>query len=123
MTLHKITTIVQFAHTYFIEADELEHAEDALTMRESGVDADWFEESKQEYLGETIVSAETIKRKHFDKWLETEAAKGNKSHASHWMGEDLIHTVDYSQPSAGASAFKFMGADLILGTPNVGNDD
>lgn len=124
MALHKIVTITQFAHTYFIEAESLEHAMDEFTMKESGNPDDWFEEAAQEFIGETVVSSETIKRKHFDKWIEAERAKGSESHASYWLEDDhLIRTVDYNDSrgnNTSAKVFRDMGTSLIMGRPDNG---
>lgn len=127
MALHKIVTISQFTHTYFIEAESLEHALDEYTMKDSGSPYDYFEEASQEFIGEMVLSSETIKRKHFDKWLAAEREKGSKSGASHWLEDkDLIRTVNYEdrhQRDIGEDVFRFMGTDLILGTPDIGQDD
>ena len=146
MGLYKVTTLVQFKHVYFVEGNELEHALDEVTMRDSGSEADHFEEAAQEYLGETIVESETVTKQYFNDYLES--LKDNKRvWASHWMGDALIRKIDYKDSmtqdtitvtpwsgsvgyqadnnmnNTGHEAFKQMGTSLILGQPDIGNPD
>lgn len=127
MALHKVTTLVQFKHTYWIEADKLEDAQLEVGLRDVN-DENFFEEASQEYIGETIIDSETLKYKHFTKWLERE--KGRKEPwVAHWLGDKLIHTVDYSpiniefvesdEDHTSRQVFKSMGSILIMGRPDV----
>jgi hypothetical protein len=143
MGLYKVTTLVQFKHVYFVEGKCLEHALDEVSMRESGNDDDYFEESGQQYLGEVIVDGEEVTMRDFEKFL-TKAENGEVS-SSHWMGDKLIHKMRYEEdeqtpdtitvsvydesyvndtnmntPSPGHEAFKQMGTSLILGKPSIG---
>ena len=68
--LYLVDTIVTFRHKYVIEADELEHAYDEVTMRDSGADEDEFCEVTQLYLGETITDGREISKKEFKKMLK-----------------------------------------------------
>jgi len=89
-----VDTIVTFRHRYVIEADELEHAFDEVTMVDSGLEADSFESAEQEYMGETILDGREISKKDFKKLLEEMEHKGT---GSHWMGEKLIRKIDYDR--------------------------
>lgn len=93
MGLYKVTTLLQFKHVYFIEGEELSHALDEVTMRESGNEADYFEEVQQEYLGETIIDGEEVSRDDFHKFLDR--AKEEDLMVSHWLGDKLIHKIPY----------------------------
>lgn len=94
MGLYKVTTLLQFKHVYFIEGKELSHALDEVTMRESGNDADYFEEAQQQYLGETIIDGEEVSHDDFHKFLDR--AKEEKDlMVSHWLGDKLIHKIPY----------------------------
>ena len=123
--LVKVTTISQFALTYFIEAKSESDALDEITMRDSGNSLDQFDEAGQEYIGEAILDATEITRNEFEGWLKKEAAKGSKSGASHWCGEKLIRKIDYSrwedaatdvteEDLTSAKVFRDMGTDLII---------
>lgn len=87
--LFVVDTISTFRQRYVVEAECLEHAFDEVTMRDSGNEADSFEEFSQEWLGETIIDGRKIKMKHFNKMLEED--KG----CCAWMGEKLIRKIDY----------------------------
>jgi hypothetical protein len=142
MGLFKITTLVQFKSVYFIEGKKLTHALDEVTMRESGNNDDYFEESGQQYLGEVIVDGEEVTMRDFEKFL-TSAENGELT-ASHWMGDKLIRKINYETDEtndtitvtpwdsledrqahntmdAGHEAFKQMGTSLILGRPDIGS--
>jgi hypothetical protein len=94
--LFVVETISTFRNTYVIEADELEHAYDEVTMIDSGNEDDSFEYVTQRYLGETISSGRQIKRKDFDAMLEDLEHDKNEN-CSHWMGERLIRKIDYDR--------------------------
>lgn len=153
MGLYKVTTLLQFKHVYFIEGKELSHALDEVTMRESGNDADFFEEAQQQYLGETIIDGEEVTRDDFRKFLDR--AKEKDLMVSHWLGEKLIHNIPYANDvmqetqtentevtisvydddnmgfegtvtfteDVGREVFKQMGTSLILGRPDIGKPD
>lgn len=89
--LFVVDTISTFRQRYVIEAECLEHAYDEVTMRDSGNEADSFEEFSQEWLGETIIDGRKIKMKHFNKMLEED------KNCSGWMGEKLIRKIDYDR--------------------------
>lgn len=140
MGLYKVTTVLQFKHVYFIEGKCLEHALDEVSMRESGYPDDYFEETSQEFLSETVVDGvPTTKQEFFDHIQNTQGL------CSQWMGEKLIRKMKYDEPeqvpdtitvsvydesyvddtnmntpSPGHEAFKQMGTSLILGKPSIG---
>lgn len=89
-----VETISTFKHTYVIEAEELSHAYDEVTMIDSGHDDDYFESVEQVALGETIIGGRKISIKKYKKLLKEMEAKGT---GSHWMGEELIRRIDYTR--------------------------
>jgi 5,10-methenyltetrahydromethanopterin hydrogenase len=94
--LYLVDTIVTFRHKYVIEADELEHAYDEVTMKDSGVSEDAFEEVTQRYLGETITDGREISKKEFKQLLKT-LEKDKDEMSSYWLGKDLIRKIDYDK--------------------------
>lgn len=94
--LYIVDTISTFRHRYVIEAAELEHAYDEVTMIDSGNDDDSFESVSQRYLGETIVDGREITKKDFNKMLKDYAMDKNEG-CSHWMGDRLIRVIDYDR--------------------------
>jgi hypothetical protein len=94
--LYLVDTIVTFRHKYVIEADELEHAYDEVTMRESGDPDDSFEEVTQRYLGEIITDGREISKKEFKQLLKT-LEKDKDETSSYWLGKDLIRKIDYNR--------------------------
>ena len=98
--LYVVDTIVTFRHCYVVEADELEHAYDEVTMKDSGHPDDAFDEVTQRYLGETILDGREITQKDFKKMLKT--LEHNKDEGcSYWLGEKLIRRIDYDTPRNG----------------------
>ena len=94
--LFLVDTIVTFRHKYVIEADELNHAYDEVTMRESGNDTDYFDEITQRYLGETILDGRQITDEEFKQILVTLQSDKDEL-SSHWMGDKLIRKIDYEK--------------------------
>lgn len=94
--LFLVDTITTFRHKYVIAADELEHAYDEVTMRESGNAADHFEEVTQRYLGEIITDGREITQAEFAALLSTVDTDKNEL-ASTWLGTDLIRIIDYKE--------------------------
>jgi len=94
--LYIVDTISTFRHRYVIEANELEHAYDEVTMVDSGNDEDSFESVSQRYLGEVIIDGREITKKDFDKML-AEMAEDKNEGCSHWMGDKLIRVIDYGR--------------------------
>lgn len=94
MPLYIVDTITTFRNRYVVEADELEHAYDEVTMVDSGDEADAFEPAAQKYLGETIIDGRKISREKFARLLKEIEETGE---GSHWMGEKLIRKIDYDR--------------------------
>ncbi len=94
--LFVVDTLVTFRHRYVIEAESLEHAYDEVTMKDSGAEADEFEEVSQRYLDEVIIDGRKIGRKKFQKMIE-KLSQDEKEVCSGWMGDDLIRKIDYSK--------------------------
>lgn len=96
MPLFLVDTIVQFRHKYVIEAEELSHAYDEVVMRDSGADADLFDEVTQRYLGETILDGREITKEQYDQMV-SELSKDKDESCSYWMGDRLIRKIDYER--------------------------
>jgi hypothetical protein len=94
MPLFIVDTITTTRMRYVIDAKEASHAEDEVTMIDSGNPDDFFEEFSQRFLGETIVDTRKITKKEFDKMLKE--LEVNKE-GSHWMGDELIRTIKYKE--------------------------
>lgn len=94
MPLFAIDTVLQFRHTYVVEAENLVDAQDAVVMRDSGNDEHHFDEVTQRYLGETIVSGRKISKDEFEHML-VDLSNNTDEVSSHWMREKLIHRVQY----------------------------
>lgn len=96
MPLFVVETIQTFRHRYVIECKKLSHAYDTVAMNEA-------EEFSQMYLGEQIIAGRQISKKMFDKMNNALEQYGDGTHyqpesGSPWMGEKMIHKVEY-EPS------------------------
>ncbi len=100
--LYVVDTIVTFRHRYVVEAKELEHAYDEVTMRDSRAPGDDFDEMTQRCLGESIIDGREITKKEFKKMLET-LKSSNDEICSYWMGDKLIRTIEYDTDRNGKS--------------------
>ncbi len=94
--LYLVDTVTTFRHRYVIEANELEHAFDEVTMRDSGNHDDHFEEVTQLCLGEQISDGREISKKEFKKMLKN-LETDNREVSSYWMGDKLIRKIDYDR--------------------------
>lgn len=93
MPLFEIDVLVTFRNKYIIEAEKLEHAFDEMVMTEHDRE---FSEVTQRCLGEQILDGKEITREELDEMLLR--LKDNKDElASYWMGDKLIHKVDYTK--------------------------
>ena len=93
MPLYIIDTIQTFRHRYVIECRSIEHAYDTVAMEEA-------REFSQMHLGEQILSGREITRDEFKRLnaaLEEygDGTKFQPESGSPWMGEDMIHVVQY----------------------------
>ena len=94
--LFLVDTIVTFRHKYVVEANELEHAFDEVTMRDSSNPDDEFSEVTQLFLGEQICDGREITKGEFDKLLTT-LESDKREMSSYWMGDELIRKIDYAR--------------------------
>lgn len=93
MPVYEIDVLVTFRNKYFIEANDLEHAFDEIVLTEHSRE---FTEVTQKCLGEQIIDGKEISRQEIDTIMNR--LKNDKDElSSHWMGEKLIHKVDYSK--------------------------
>lgn len=92
--LYIVDTISTTRYRYVIEADELEHAYDEVTMIDSGFEGDYFEAVTQRHLGEVIVDGREISTKEFKKMLKNLESDQNEF-SSHWLGDKLIRRINY----------------------------
>jgi hypothetical protein len=94
MPLFLVDTIINTRVRYVIEAEEASHAEDEVTMIDSGNPDDFFDEVSQKCLGETIVDTREITKDDFNKMLEELAVNGE---GCHWLGDKLIRKINYKK--------------------------
>jgi hypothetical protein len=76
---------------YAIEAETLEHAMDELVMTEHSRE---FDEITQRWLGEQIMDGEEVSYEQLLVLLN-KLEKDKDEMSSHWMGDKLIHKVNY----------------------------
>jgi hypothetical protein len=76
---------------YAIEAETLEHAMDELVMTEHSRE---FDEITQRWLGEQIMDGEEVSYEQLLVLLK-KLEKDKDEMSSHWMGDKLIHKVNY----------------------------
>ena len=94
--LFVVDTLITYRMRYVIEGDELSHAYDEITMKDSGLDADFFEEVSQKCLGEQIIEGREITKDEFSAMLKR--MEQDKSElCSHWLGDKLIRKIDYRE--------------------------
>lgn len=92
MSLYIVDTIVTTRMRYVIKAKEASHAEDEVTMIDSGAVEDRFEEFSQRNLGEQIIETREITREEFRHLLADLEKTGE---GSYWMGDELIRRINY----------------------------
>ena len=134
MPLFKVETVSQFRMVYFIEAKSSEHAMDEVIMREALEGNEFFDEAAQEHIGEQIICADEVTYDQFNSWINN-----NKKISSHWMGDKLIHRINYDKDKVDCKdtevgfaendeehtsrqVFRDMGTSLIMGRPEVDHD-
>jgi hypothetical protein len=96
MPLFVVETIQTFRHKYVIDCNEAEHAADTVAMNEA-------DEYSQMFLGEQIITTREITLEEFNR-MNKAMAEGcgdgtlyQPESGSPWMGEKMIHKVDYSK--------------------------
>ena len=96
MPLFVVDAIQMFRIRYVIECKEAEHAGDTVTMNEA-------EQFSQMNLGERILTTKEITYEEFRRMNKAmEEGHGDGTHhqaetGSPWMGEKLIHVVNYDK--------------------------
>lgn len=94
MALFIVDCISVHRMRYVVEAKELEHAYDEVTMKESGNDDDFFDELSQRWLGETIVDGREVTRTELECIVENMKNDKNEM-CNHWMVDKTIRKVKY----------------------------
>ena len=96
MPLFVVDAIQMFRTRYVIQCKEAEHAADTVTMHEA-------EEFSQMDLGERILTTKEITYEEFRRMNKAiEEGHGDGTHhqaesGSPWMGEKMIHVVNYDK--------------------------
>ena len=96
MPLFVVDAIQMFRTRYVIECKEAEHAGDTVTMGEA-------DQYSQMDLGERILTTKEITYEEFRRMNKAmEEGHGDGTHhqaeeGSHWMGEKMIHVVNYNK--------------------------
>ena len=91
MPIFLIDTLSTFRMKYAIEAETLEHAYDELVMTEH---SRTFDEVTQKWLGEQIVQGQQVSYEEL-LVLVNNLDKDESELSSYWMGDKLIHKVEY----------------------------
>lgn len=89
MPLYLVDTIVTYRMKYVIEAKELTHAYDEVTMNDG-----LLSELTQRCLGENITDGREVTIEQINQMLE-EFKNDKHELSSHWMGEKLINKINY----------------------------
>jgi len=97
MPLFLVETINTYRHRYVIDCEELEHAYDTVVAEEA-------EDFSQMHLGENIITGREITRDEFHRMNTALEKHGDGTRyqpesGSPWMGEKLIHVVNYNYNS------------------------
>lgn len=96
MPIFLIDTLSTFRMKYAIRAETLEHAMDELVMTEHSRD---FDEVTQRWLGEQIIEGREVTIEQLNAQMELFKQDKDES-CSYWMGDKLIHEVDYENSSS-----------------------
>lgn len=93
MPLFVVETIQTYRHRYVVDCKSLDHAYDTVAMNDA-------QEFSQMYLGEQIISGREISREQFHRMNEALEKYGDGTHyqpesGSPWMGDKMIHVVNY----------------------------
>lgn len=94
MTLFIVDSLVTMRMRYVVDANEAPHAEDEVTMKDSGNPEDFFEEFSQKQLGEVIMDTRSITEVEYREMLKELEINGE---GSYWMGDKLIRKVNYKE--------------------------
>ena len=96
MPIFLVDTLSTFRMKYAIEAETLEHAMDELVCTEHNRN---FDEVTQRWLGEQIIEGREVTLEQLRGILE-QLSKDDAEMSSHWMGDKLIHKVQYEDTSS-----------------------
>jgi len=96
MPIFLVDALSTFRMKYAIEAETLEHAYDELVMTEHDRT---FDEITQKWLGEQIIDGREISHEELTALLQN-LANDKDEMSSHWMGDKLIHKVQYETTSS-----------------------
>ncbi len=95
MPIFLIKSISTFAMEHAIEAETLEHALDEMVMTEHDRD---FDEVSQKWLGEQLIEGREVTKEDLIQHLQRQS-EDKQYLTSNWMGEKLIHKVNYETTS------------------------
>ena len=96
MPIFLVDTLSTFRMKYAIEAETLEHAMDELVCTEHDRS---FDEVTQRWLGEQIIEGREVSYEEL-LVLMNKLAVDKQELSSHWMGDRLIHKVNYENTSS-----------------------
>lgn len=96
MPIFLVDTLSTFRMKYAIEAETLEHAMDELVCTEHNRN---FDEVTQRWLGEQIIEGREVTLEQLRGMLE-QLSKDDAEMSSYWMGDKLIHKVQYEDTSS-----------------------
>jgi len=94
--LYIVDTISTFRLRYVVEAKNAVDACDEVTMKDSGLPDDYFEEVSQKHVGEEIIETREITMEEFEKMLE-DLENSETESCSYWLGKKLIRSVSYEE--------------------------
>jgi hypothetical protein len=89
MPLYLVDTIVTYRMKYVVEAKELSHAYDEVSMNDGNL-----YELTQKCLGEHIIDGRQVTTEDINQLLE-QYKNDQYELSSHWMGEKLINKIKY----------------------------
>jgi hypothetical protein len=93
MPLYEIDVIITFRNKYVIEAKEISHAFDEIVMTEHDRS---FSEVTQKCLGEQILDGKEITQEQLITLMQR-LQNDKEEWCSYWMGDKLIHKIDYTK--------------------------
>lgn len=91
MPIYLVDTISTFRLRYAIEAECLEHAYDEIVMNEANHE---FDDFTQKHLGEQIIDGKEVTIEEYTKLLG-ELKDNPDEMSSYWMGDKMIHKINY----------------------------
>jgi hypothetical protein len=89
MPLYLVDTIVTYRMKYVVEAKELSHAYDEVSMNDGNLS-----ELTQKCLGEHIIDGRQVTIEEVNQLL-AQYKNDQYELSSHWMGEKLINKIKY----------------------------